>query len=77
MTVSLYNRFQSNSPILLSGQNHIVAILGANALVTLDDIKDAEKEISEADVLVCSFEVPLETTMEALKINKTHGGKTN
>ncbi|KAK0088524.1 hypothetical protein PV325_011723 [Microctonus aethiopoides] len=56
-----------------SGENNIVIILGANALLTPNDVNDAYDLIQNAVVLLTQFETPLNTTLQALKLHKGHG----
>lgn len=53
------------------GRNAIVYVPGANAGLSPGDIHAARDAIAEADALVCQLEVPLETTVEALRIAKS------
>jgi len=52
------------------GHNFIVIVPGANWKLTPGDVRKSGKVIGEADVVLCQLEVPLETTIEALKLAK-------
>jgi len=54
------------------GMNYIIVVSGSNNLLTKEDIKSCEETISKLKILICQLEVPLETTLEALKIGKKH-----
>ncbi len=58
------------APILVDdkGRNLLVYVPGANNCLSPEDARKAKEAIQEADVLVCQLEVPVETTMEALRI---------
>ncbi|XP_058789808.1 ribokinase-like [Phymastichus coffea] len=56
-----------------TGENVIVTIFGANALMTCQDVLDAKDKIKSASVLVCQFETTLKATLEALKLFKGQG----
>jgi ribokinase len=58
------------------GNNFIVIIPGANWRLSPDDVRKASEAIKRADVVVCQLEIPLETTLEALKIAKEGGALT-
>lgn len=58
---------------LFLGENCIVIIPGANALLSTKDIVDAVDSIRAASVLLCQFEVPIETTLKALMLYKGYG----
>jgi len=47
---------------------------GANDCLTVEDIKKIEPLIKSTSVLMCQLEVPLSTTLEALKLGRQHGG---
>ncbi len=48
---------------------------GANNTLSPADVQRAESSLlSGASVVVCQLEVPLETTLAALKAGKKHGG---
>ncbi|MCC7447366.1 MAG: ribokinase [Anaerolineae bacterium] len=53
-----------------TGQNTIAFMPGANTSLSPADAHTAERVIINADVLLCQFEVPLTTTLEAFRIAK-------
>ena len=55
---------------LLSGENAIVIVSGANSKLTPSDVQAADDLISSAKVVVCQLEVPPDTSLEALKLAK-------
>lgn len=59
-----------------TGQNSIVVVPGSNSALSIDDIKKAETEIKEADVMLVQLEIPLEVVEFSLKIAKGYGVKT-
>ncbi|XP_011687247.1 PREDICTED: ribokinase-like [Wasmannia auropunctata] len=56
-----------------NGENSIVIVLGANESLTPEYVDSAVDVIKSANVLLCQFEVPLETTLRALKLHRGHG----
>ncbi len=59
-----------------SGNNAIIVALGANDLLDANDIEQAKDEIESADILVCQWELLLETVLVALKIGHNAGVTT-
>ena len=59
-----------------NGNNFIVIVPGANWMLSVDDVRKAEHIIKAADILICQLEVPLTTTIEALKIASMAGVTT-
>jgi ribokinase len=59
-----------------AGQNNIVVIAGANALVTAADVEAASSAISAAQVLLCQMEIPMEANLAALRIARAAGVTT-
>ncbi|EFN66436.1 Ribokinase [Camponotus floridanus] len=55
------------------GENSIVIVLGANESLTPEHVDSAVDVIKSASVLLCQFEIPLETTLHALKLHRGHG----
>ncbi|XP_061718123.1 ribokinase-like [Cydia pomonella] len=53
-----------------SGENQIVIVAGANNLLSKSDVQLSAELITNADVLIGQLETPLETTLEAFKLNK-------
>lgn len=47
---------------------------GANSILSVADVQQASEMIKMANVVVCQFETPVETTIEALKITKEGEG---
>jgi ribokinase len=64
--------FSGVAPIFVDDEGHnvIVIVPGANWALTAKDVREASNAIKEADVVICQLEVPLETSMEALKLAK-------
>ena len=54
-----------------SGQNSIMVVPGANALVSPSDVQAAKESILRSDVVLLQLEVPIETVAEAIRIAKT------
>jgi ribokinase len=54
-------------------ENNIVIVAGANALLNTQHVENAKAMIQSARCLVCQFETPLATFIEAEKIAKQHG----
>lgn len=59
-----------------SGQNCILLVPGANAVLSPEDVRAAAAVIGEANLLICQLEVPVETTMEAFRIARAAGVRT-
>lgn len=59
-----------------SGANAILVALGANDCLTPADIEAARPVIEAAQVIVCQWECPLETTLAALAMGRTAGALT-
>lgn len=58
------------------GQNSIVYVPGAVMKLSPQDVWAAEETIKHAKILLCTFECPLDTLMEALKLAKRHNVMT-
>lgn len=58
---------------MFTGENSIVIVLGANESLTPEYADSAVDVIKSASVLLCQFEIPLETTLHALKLHRGHG----
>lgn len=56
-----------------NGRNAIIVITGANDLVSIADVKSARTLISEADVLLVQWEIPIEVSLKAMEIAKGVG----
>jgi ribokinase len=59
-----------------AGRNCIVAVPGANAALSRDDVSAAAEMIRSAAVLLCQLEVPTDTTHLALLAGRTAGVRT-
>lgn len=59
--------------IMFTGENSIVIVLGANESLTPEHADSSADVIKSASVLLCQFEIPLETTLHALKLHQGHG----
>jgi ribokinase len=58
------------------GHNAIIIVTGANDLLTPAEIEAARPAIKAAQILVCQLEIPLETTLAALRIAREEGVTT-
>jgi len=61
--------------LLHNRDNCIIVDSGANALLSPEDIDEAEAEIAASDVLVLQLEIPLETARRAMELARAHGVK--
>jgi ribokinase len=70
--------FSGVAPIAVDpdGRNAIIIVTGANDLLSLDDLERARPQIAASDVLVCQLELPVETTLAALRIAREEGVRT-
>lgn len=59
-----------------TGQNSIVVASGANDKLSVNEIKEIEKAITTADVVLIQLEIPLDVVHYCLKICKQNGVKT-
>ena len=59
-----------------SGDNAIVIVTGANDLISADEIEQARSAMARAGVVVCQLEIPVETTMLALRAARDEGTRT-
>lgn len=59
-----------------AGNNSIIIVVGANNLLTEQELEAARPAIAAADVLVCQLEIPLAATMAALRIGREEGVTT-
>ena len=71
---SPYNLYMCPSCSTIAGENAIIVVPGANNHLTVEDVRNVESLIKSASVLMCQLEVPVATTLEALKLGKKHGG---
>lgn len=53
-----------------AGENNIVIVLGANESFSPEDVDSVADMIASANVLLCQFEIPLKTTLRALKLHR-------
>jgi ribokinase len=58
------------------GRNTIIIVTGANDLLSTEDLERARPAISASAVLVCQLELPVETTLAALRIAREEGVRT-
>lgn len=58
------------------GQNSIIIVPGANNLLSVEDLETAKDIITNADIVVCQLEIPVEISLAALKIAKEAGVTT-
>src|SRR5919204_1125138 len=70
--------FSGVAPIAVDpeGRNSIIIVTGANDLLSLDDVEAARPAIAASDVVVCQLELPVETTLAALRIAREEGVRT-
>ena len=70
--------FSGVAPIAVDpdGRNSIIIVTGANDLLSEDDLERARPAIAASDVLVCQLEIPVETTLAALRIARDEGVRT-
>lgn len=70
--------FSGVAPIAVDpeGRNAIIIVTGANDLLSLDDLERARPAIARSDVVVCQLELPVETTLAALRIAREEGVRT-
>lgn len=59
-----------------SGNNAIIVALGANDLLSPADVEQARPALEAAKVVVCQWELPLDTAMAALRIARSAGVMT-
>jgi ribokinase len=70
--------FSGVAPIAVDaeGRNSIIIVTGANDLLSTDDLQRARPAIAAADVLACQLELPVETSLAALRIAREEGVRT-
>jgi len=56
-----------------SGENCIMVVPGANGRLTPEDVLTAGEVIRRADIVLVQLEVPLETTIAAIKLAREYG----
>jgi ribokinase len=59
-----------------SGDNAIVIVTGANDLISADEIEQARTAMARAGVVVCQLEIPVDTTLLALRAARDEGTRT-
>uniref|UniRef100_T1J614 Ribokinase n=1 Tax=Strigamia maritima TaxID=126957 RepID=T1J614_STRMM len=59
-----------------NGENRIIVASGANLLLTMEEVTQAENTIKNCKVFVCNFESNMEAAKMGLKIAHEHGVKT-
>jgi ribokinase len=59
-----------------AAENCIVVALGANAGVTVEDVRSAGTALAEADAVLCQLETPLEAAVEAFRLARAAGVRT-
>ena len=59
-----------------SGDNAIIVAIGANAFLSVADVQAAKEQIESASVVVCQWESPIETSIEALRVGDAAGAIT-
>lgn len=59
-----------------AGNNGIVIVTGANDLITTHEIEQARPAMAEAGVVVCQLEIPVGTTLCALRAARSEGTRT-
>ena len=59
-----------------AGDNAIVIVTGANDLLTAHEIESARPAMAEAGVVVCQLEIPVDTTLAALRVARSEGTRT-
>jgi len=70
--------FSGVAPIAVdpNGDNSIIIVSGANNHLSVADLQDAKHIIASAKVMVCQLEIPVEISLEALRIAKAAGVTT-
>jgi len=70
--------FSGVAPIAVDpgGANSIIIVTGANDLLSFNDLNAAKHVIVSAQVMVCQLEIPVEISLEALRIAKEAGVTT-
>lgn len=59
-----------------NGDNAIAVDLGANRLLSPEDVDRAEEVIAAADVVLAQLEIPSETALRAMAVARRHGVRT-
>lgn len=61
--------------MMISGENAIVIVSGANRSLLPEEVQKARELVAMAKVVICQLEISPETTLAALKMAKELGGK--
>ncbi|MCS7060749.1 MAG: ribokinase [Anaerolineae bacterium] len=56
--------------------NYLVLVPGANAALSVEDVRAAQDTIRSAGTVVCQLEVPIPTSIEAFRLAKQAGART-
>ncbi|MEZ4713343.1 MAG: ribokinase [Caldilineaceae bacterium] len=59
-----------------TGDNAIIVVTGANDLLSPADVEAARAAIADAQIVLCQWECPLETSLAALRIGRQEGVMT-
>ena len=72
------SRFSGVAPIFVdeNAQNFVVIVPGANSGLSPADVQSARQVILDSDILICQLEIPMETTLEALRVAKSGNVRT-
>jgi ribokinase len=64
--------FSGVAPIAVdpAGDNSIIIVSGANDHLSVEDLHNAKPVITSSKVMVCQLEIPVEISLEALRIGK-------
>jgi len=70
--------FSGVAPIAVdpNGDNSIIIVSGANDKLSVEDLHAAKEVITAAQVMVCQLEIPVEISLEALRMAKSAGVTT-
>ena len=70
--------FSGVAPIMVDDEAHnsIVIVTGANDLLNADELERARPAMAAADVVACQLELPVATTLAALRIARADGVRT-
>ena len=61
---------------LLSGENAIVIVAGANMLLKAEDLQNMQPVLRQAKVLICQLEISPQVSLKALRMAREAGGKS-
>jgi ribokinase len=70
--------FSGVAPIAVDpdGHNAIIIVTGANDLLSGEEIEAARPAIASSQIMVCQLEIPLPTTMAAMRVAREEGVAT-